>query len=70
MFLLDAKREILLRPNSIRQMDAWVDWYLKWVTPPGCGFKPAPRRYKLPHHLITASNVGLVHAVSHLKFYQ
>jgi thiol-disulfide isomerase/thioredoxin len=29
MFLLDAKREILLRPNSIRQMDAWVDWYLK-----------------------------------------
>ncbi|MCF8269860.1 MAG: TlpA family protein disulfide reductase, partial [Crocinitomicaceae bacterium] len=29
MFLLDAKREILLRPNSINQMDAWVDWYLK-----------------------------------------
>jgi len=29
MFLLDAKREILLRPNSINQMDAWVDWFLK-----------------------------------------
>ena len=29
MFLLDSKREILLRPNSISQMDAWVDWYLK-----------------------------------------
>ena len=28
MFLLDSKREILLRPNSISQMDAWVDWYL------------------------------------------
>lgn len=27
-YLLDAKREILLRPNSINQMDAWVDWYL------------------------------------------
>jgi len=29
LFLLDAKREILLRPNSISQMDVWVDWYLK-----------------------------------------
>jgi thiol-disulfide isomerase/thioredoxin len=28
MYLLDSKREILLRPNSVRQMDAWVDWYL------------------------------------------
>ena len=28
MFLLDSKREILLRPNSIAQMDAWVDLYL------------------------------------------
>jgi peroxiredoxin len=28
MFLLDEKREILLRPNSVKQMDAWVDWYL------------------------------------------
>ena len=27
-YLLDAKREILLRPNSVNQMDAWVDWYL------------------------------------------
>lgn len=29
MFLLDDKREIILRPNSVKQMDAWVDWYLK-----------------------------------------
>lgn len=29
MFLLDAKREILLRPNSVQQMDAWVDWFIK-----------------------------------------
>jgi thiol-disulfide isomerase/thioredoxin len=28
MFLLDNKREILLRPNSVNQVDAWVDWYL------------------------------------------
>ena len=28
MFLLDEKREILLRPNSVKQMEAWVDWYL------------------------------------------
>jgi thiol-disulfide isomerase/thioredoxin len=28
MYLLDSKREILLRPNSANQMDAWVDWYL------------------------------------------
>jgi thiol-disulfide isomerase/thioredoxin len=28
MFLLSNKREILLRPNSIKQMDAWVDWFL------------------------------------------
>ena len=28
MYLLDKKREILLRPNSVNQMDAWVDWYL------------------------------------------
>ena len=28
MFLLNNKREILLRPNSIMQMDAWVDWFL------------------------------------------
>lgn len=29
MFLLDNKREIILRPNSVKQLDAWVDWYLK-----------------------------------------
>jgi thiol-disulfide isomerase/thioredoxin len=29
MFLLDNKREIILRPNSVKQMDSWVDWYLK-----------------------------------------
>jgi hypothetical protein len=28
MFLLDKKREILLRPKSVKQMDAWVDWAL------------------------------------------
>lgn len=28
MFLLDSKREILLRPNSVKQVDAWVDWFL------------------------------------------
>jgi thiol-disulfide isomerase/thioredoxin len=28
MFLLNEKREILLRPNSVKQMDGWVDWYL------------------------------------------
>ena len=29
MFLLDAKREILLRPNSVQQVVAWVDWFIK-----------------------------------------
>lgn len=28
LYLLDDKREILLRPNSVDQLDAWVDWYL------------------------------------------
>jgi thiol-disulfide isomerase/thioredoxin len=28
MYLLDSKREILLRPNSARHMDSWVDWFL------------------------------------------
>ena len=28
MYLLDNKRTILLRPHSVKQMDAWVDWYL------------------------------------------
>jgi thiol-disulfide isomerase/thioredoxin len=28
LYLLDSKQEILLRPNSARHMDAWVDWYL------------------------------------------
>lgn len=28
MYLLNNKREILLRPSSARQMNAWVDWYL------------------------------------------
>lgn len=28
MYLLDKQREILLRPNTILQMDAWVDWFL------------------------------------------
>ena len=28
MFLLDKKREILLRPNSVNQVDSWVDWFI------------------------------------------
>lgn len=28
LYLLDANRKIILRPTSVRQMDAWVDWYL------------------------------------------
>jgi peroxiredoxin len=28
MFLLDQHRTIVLRPNSVKQLDAWVDWYL------------------------------------------
>lgn len=28
IFLLDSKREIILRPNSVQQLDAWVDWFL------------------------------------------
>mgnify|MGYP001434269030 CR=1 FL=1 len=28
IYLLNNKREILLRPNSVSQIDAWVDWYL------------------------------------------
>ena len=29
MYLLNDKREIILRPTSAKQMDAWVDWALK-----------------------------------------
>ncbi len=28
MYLLDAQREILLRPTSVGHLDAWVDWFL------------------------------------------
>ena len=28
MYLLDKNRKIILRPNSVNQMKAWVDWYL------------------------------------------
>lgn len=28
MYLLNNKREIVLRPNSVSQTDTWVDWYL------------------------------------------
>jgi len=28
MYLLDKNRKIILRPNSVKQMDAWVDWCL------------------------------------------
>jgi hypothetical protein len=27
-YLLDEKRTIVLRPNSVKQIDAWVDWNL------------------------------------------
>lgn len=29
MFLLNDKREIILRPSSAKQIDAWIDWNLK-----------------------------------------
>lgn len=28
IFLLNNKLEILLRPNSVKQVDSWVDWFL------------------------------------------
>jgi hypothetical protein len=28
MFIVDQEQTILLRPNSIEQVDAWVDFYL------------------------------------------
>lgn len=28
MYLLNNERKILLRPNSVSQLDSWVDWYL------------------------------------------
>ncbi len=28
MFLLDSSREIFLRPNSVKQIQAWIDWFL------------------------------------------
>jgi GxxExxY protein len=28
IYLLNSKREILLRPNSVSQLDSWIDWYL------------------------------------------
>lgn len=28
IYLLSNKREILLRPNSVNQLDSWVEWYL------------------------------------------
>ena len=28
IYLLSSKREILLRPNAVSQLDSWVDWYL------------------------------------------
>jgi thiol-disulfide isomerase/thioredoxin len=27
-YLLNNKRELLLKPNSVSQLDAWVDWFL------------------------------------------
>lgn len=28
MFLLDNNRKLLLRPNSVKHMDSWVEWFL------------------------------------------
>jgi len=28
IYLLDNSRKILLRPNSVKQLDSWVNWYL------------------------------------------
>ncbi len=28
VYLLNNKQEIILRPNSVSQLDSWVDWYL------------------------------------------
>lgn len=28
IFLLDNKQEIILRPNSVQQLNSWIDWYL------------------------------------------
>jgi thiol-disulfide isomerase/thioredoxin len=28
IYLLNTKREILLRPNSVKQLDSWINWYL------------------------------------------
>lgn len=28
IYLLNNKREILLRPDSVSQLDSWIDWYL------------------------------------------
>lgn len=29
LFLLDKEQKIILRPNSVKQVDAWVDFYIK-----------------------------------------
>lgn len=28
LYLLDDEQKILLRPNSVKHLDAWIDWYL------------------------------------------
>lgn len=33
MYLLDKQRKIILRPNSLKQVEAWVDWYLAQGNP-------------------------------------
>ena len=33
MYLLNDSRKIILRPNSVKQMEAWVDWYLEQGNP-------------------------------------
>jgi thiol-disulfide isomerase/thioredoxin len=40
MFLLDKDQKIILRPNSVKQIDGWIDFYLKeikeWKQPTKC----------------------------------
>lgn len=28
IYLMDENRKILLRPNSVKQLDSWIDWYV------------------------------------------
>ena len=59
MYLLNDQREILLRPNSVKHMDAWVDWFVlekRWLLASGCwpladGFWLPTSHFHLPTFL-------------------